>query len=84
MSFVCGQKFSVLPALSVDSVIALDIFEGAVNKEKFIGFLREQVAPKLTPFPGPRSAVVIDNCAIHHDEDVRHIIEGLCGMCSVK
>jgi hypothetical protein len=33
----------VLPALSIDSIIALDIFEGTVNKEKFIEFHREQV-----------------------------------------
>jgi len=43
MSFICGQRFSILPALSVDGIIALDIFEGAVNKEKFIKFLHEQV-----------------------------------------
>jgi hypothetical protein len=35
-----GQCFSVLPALSIDGIIALDIFEGAV---KFLIFLREQV-----------------------------------------
>jgi hypothetical protein len=33
----------VLPALSIDGIIALDIFEGTMNKEKFIEFLREQV-----------------------------------------
>jgi hypothetical protein len=36
-------------------------------------------APKLTPYPGPRSVVVMDNCAIHHDEEIRHIIEDDCG-----
>ena len=33
----------------------------------------------LTPWPGPCSAVILDNCAIHHDEDVRQIIEVECG-----
>jgi hypothetical protein len=42
-TFVRGQHFSVLPALSIDGIIALDIFEGAINKEKFLTFLREQV-----------------------------------------
>jgi transposase len=37
-------------------------------------------APKLTPYPGVRSVVVMDNCAIHHDEEVRAIVEGECGM----
>ncbi|KDQ54004.1 hypothetical protein JAAARDRAFT_104822, partial [Jaapia argillacea MUCL 33604] len=55
------QRFSVLPALSIDGIVALDIFEGSVNKDRFISF-----APKLTPYPGPQSIVVLDNCAIHH------------------
>ncbi|KZV85619.1 hypothetical protein EXIGLDRAFT_585406, partial [Exidia glandulosa HHB12029] len=32
-------------------------------------------APKLNPFPNDRSVVILDNCAIHHDEEVRQIIE---------
>ena len=42
-TFVCGIRHSVLPALSCDGIIALDIFEGSVNKEQFLQFLREQV-----------------------------------------
>lgn len=25
--------------------------------------------------------VILDNCSIHHDEDVRSLIEDECGMC---
>ena len=66
--------------------MALDIFEGSVTKEQFIDFLKNQIvsdmvsykcfndhqmkAPILTPWPGPRSVVILDNCAIHHDEYV--------------
>ncbi|KAJ6596533.1 hypothetical protein B0H10DRAFT_1763958, partial [Mycena sp. CBHHK59/15] len=64
-------QFSMLPALSCDGIIALDI-------ERFIQFISEELAPKLTPYPGPRSVVVLDNCAIHHDEEVRRIVEE-CG-----
>ncbi|KAF8834572.1 hypothetical protein BDN67DRAFT_868454, partial [Paxillus ammoniavirescens] len=71
--------FSVLPALASSGIIALDIFEGAVTKEQFITFIRDQVSPKLTPYPGPRSVVVLDNCSIHHDEEVRRIVEDECG-----
>ena len=31
--FIWGQRFSILPALSVDGIIPLDIFEGSVTKE---------------------------------------------------
>lgn len=42
-TFLKGVRHSILPALSTDGVIALDIFEGSVNKEKFMMFLRDQV-----------------------------------------
>ena len=105
-AFFRGQKYSILPALDCNGVIALDIFEGAVNKERFIYFLRDQVvsvriqvicldesdlcskAPKLNPyrpFPNqlPRSKVVMDNCRIHHDDEICQIIEVECGAYAV-
>ena len=42
-AFVRGQRYSVLPALTCEGMIALDIFEGSVNKECFLTFLNEQV-----------------------------------------
>jgi hypothetical protein len=95
-TFIRGRRYSVLPALTFEGLIALDIFEGSVNKERFLHFINEQVvcvlflslhhyfiptvqAPRLNPYPGPWSVVILDNCAIHHDEDIRHIIEDECG-----
>ncbi|KIJ06261.1 hypothetical protein PAXINDRAFT_34387, partial [Paxillus involutus ATCC 200175] len=65
----------VLPALCTEGIIALDIFEGSVNKEHFLAFIQQQLAPKLTPYPGPCSVVVLDNACIHHDEEVQQIVE---------
>ncbi|KAF5310770.1 hypothetical protein D9619_007648 [Psilocybe cf. subviscida] len=79
-TFIRGRRYSVLPALTSEGIIALDIFEGAVNKERFLQFVNEQVAPRLNPYPGPWSVVILDNCAIHHDDDIRAIIEGECGV----
>lgn len=42
-SFLRGQKYSILPALSLDGILTLDIFEGSVNRERFIGFLRNNL-----------------------------------------
>ena len=48
-TFIRGQRYSVLPALTSDGIIALDIFEGSVNKEKFIRFLKEDlVCPSVS------------------------------------
>ncbi|GLB45421.1 hypothetical protein LshimejAT787_2200840 [Lyophyllum shimeji] len=77
-TFIRGQRYSILPALSYEGIIALDIVEGSVNKEKFIQFIRNDLAPQLNPYPNPRSVVVMDNCAIHHDEEIRAIIEDEC------
>ncbi len=37
-------------------------------------------APQLNLFPGPRSVVVMDNCAIHHDKEIHQIVVDECGM----
>lgn len=66
MTFICGVQHSILPALTLNGIISLDIFEGSVNKDQFFSFLREQVvckfimcnarpdrvlqAPKLNPY----------------------------------
>ena len=42
-TFIRGQRYSVLPALSADGIIALDIFEGSVNKERFLQFLNSEL-----------------------------------------
>jgi len=42
-TFIRGQRYSILPALTSDGIVALDIFEGSVNKEKFIRFLKEDL-----------------------------------------
>jgi hypothetical protein len=47
MTFIHGVRHSILPALTLDGIISLDIFEGSVNKERFLSFLREQVVGKF-------------------------------------
>lgn len=42
-TFLRGKRYSVLPALCSEGMIALDIFEGSVNKEKFIHFVRNEL-----------------------------------------
>lgn len=40
-NFLRGQKYSILLALSLDGILALDLSEGSVNRERFVGFLCE-------------------------------------------
>lgn len=45
--FVRGTRYSLLPALTLDGIIAYDVFEGSVTSERFLAFLREQVVHRL-------------------------------------
>ena len=49
-TFIQGQCYSILPALTLDGIIVLDIFEGSINKEKFIWFLKEDLVCTLHLF----------------------------------
>ena len=46
-TFLRGQRYSILPALTVEGIITLEIFEGSVNKEKFMQFLRENLVYRI-------------------------------------
>jgi transposase len=92
-AFVRGQRYSILPVLTLDGIIAFDLIEGSVTGERFVRFLREMVVcfffhvlyctnadafiqiPLTNPYPGPRSVLVLDNCNIHHAEEVRELVE---------
>ncbi|KAF8152638.1 hypothetical protein B0H34DRAFT_663749 [Crassisporium funariophilum] len=41
--FVCGQRFSILPVLTLDGIIAHDIYPGSVTSELFAKFLRKHI-----------------------------------------
>lgn len=49
-TFFRGVCHSILPALTSQGMIALEIFEGSVNKDHFIRFLcKSIVSPVITP-----------------------------------
>jgi hypothetical protein len=41
--FICGQRYSILPILTLDGIITHDIIPGPVTAERFIQFLQELV-----------------------------------------
>lgn len=65
---VAGKKssnFSLLPAYTVDGYIACNVYDGAVDGDRFVEFIENDVLPHCTPFPGPRSVIIMDNASIH-------------------
>jgi len=61
-----GENYSLLPAMTVDGYIACNVHQGAVNMEMFRDFVEDSLLPLCTPYPGPRSVIVLDNAAIHN------------------
>jgi DDE superfamily endonuclease len=41
--FVRGKRYTILPALSLDGIIAFEILEGSYTKDKFHDFILDQV-----------------------------------------
>ncbi|KAE9386734.1 hypothetical protein BT96DRAFT_759208, partial [Gymnopus androsaceus JB14] len=70
-------RVSILPAITLDGIVAYDIIPGSVTSRKFLKFLEDHM-PLTNPYPGPRSVIIMDNCSIYHAEEVRELIED-CG-----
>lgn len=45
--FVRGKRYTILPALTLDGFVAVDVFEGACDKNKFVKFVLDQVVCKI-------------------------------------
>ena len=67
------NRYSVLPALTLDGMIALDIIEGSYNTKRFKKFICG-LLDQMNEFPGPSSVVVMDNCQIHKSMDITNMI----------
>jgi hypothetical protein len=61
------EKWSILPLYTIDGFLTAEIIKGSYNSLLFKRYMREIVIPNCTPYPGPRSVVVMDNARIHCD-----------------
>ena len=58
-----SERWSVLPALSVNGYLSYLIYQGSITAEIFELFVEQQVLPHCMPYPGPRSIVILNNAA---------------------
>src|SRR5947207_15847781 len=77
-----SERWSILPVYTVDGFYFWDIIQGSYTKELFNEFVCTQVLPCCTPYPGPRSILVMDNARIHHSEVLR--TARLCISCRFR
>ena len=70
---ICYARYSILPVLSLDGILYVDIIEGSYNMESFVIFI-EGLLDQMNPFPQPNSVIVMDNCHIHKCPDILNMI----------
>lgn len=63
-----SERWSVLPAYTVDGYMAWEVRQGSYTTEFFNAFVQDRVLPECSPFPGPRSVLVLDNASIHRNQ----------------
>ena len=68
-----GYKFSLLSAISSDGVVVYEVYPGAVNEDKFNGFMVNRLMDYVNPYPGDRSIILLDNITFHHNEVFKDI-----------
>jgi len=75
--FLCGKRFSVLPAISLEGILHVSIEEGAFNSQTFKQFIAELLAI-MNPYDPithlKNSVLIMDNCRIHKDPETLEMI----------
>ncbi|GBB87568.1 hypothetical protein RclHR1_14000002 [Rhizophagus clarus] len=75
--FVQGRRYTILPALTLEEFVAVDIFEGSCDRKRFVDFILDQVLPIMNPYPNDNSVIIMDNIRIYHDEELIVLLRGL-------
>ncbi|SRR6266702_1437117 len=69
------NRYSILPALSLDGILHADVYDRAVDGERFRVFIAG-LLERMQPWPLPNSVIVMDNATIHKVEGIREMVEG--------
>jgi transposase len=69
-----GTKYSLLPALSLDGILHLEVVENAITGTDFRWFV-EGLLLRMNKWPLLHSVLVIDNTSIHKVAGIREFVE---------
>jgi hypothetical protein len=67
------HRYSVLPAISMDGMLAVDITEGSFTAIKFGQFI-DGLLSQMNQYPAPNSIIVMDNARIHKNPEILEMI----------
>ena len=73
---VKAEHISLLTFMSTAGVLDCQVIHGSVDGDAFYSFVKKLLLPHLMPFDGnnPHSVVILDNCSIHHLDDIVDMI----------
>lgn len=69
-----GSKYSILPALSLDGILHLEVLDKAITGADF-GWFVQGLLPRMNEWPLANSILVVDNAAIHKVAGIREMVE---------
>ena len=77
--FSRGKRISTIGLMSTTTFLDCYTIEGTVDGDVFYRFVQSSLLPHLMPFNGtnPNSIVILDNCSIHHLDDVVNLIHSV-------
>lgn len=75
LPFSKGEKYSILPAFTIDGFPCYEILQASFTSAMFFYFVRNTLLPQCNPFPASRSVIVMDNAQVHRHSIIRDIIE---------
>lgn len=59
-----GQRWSILPAMTIDGYLMIDVYEGSYNATRFANFI-DRLLPLMGRFPEPKLVILLDNVSSH-------------------
>jgi len=65
--FIRGQRYSILPAISLDGLLFLLVLNRPFKAVDFNDFV-DGLLDMMNPFPGPNSVIIMDNASIHKSQ----------------
>lgn len=78
-AYTVGERWRVsgIAMISTSGLLDVSVVKGTIDGDKFHDLVLKHLLPQLMPFDGvnAHSAVVLDNCSVHHVEGVTSMIE---------
>jgi hypothetical protein len=66
-------RLTIIPAISLDGVLHLDIFPCAATGNLFDAFI-ERLLDMMNPWPLPNSVIILDNASIHKSANIEAMV----------